>query len=296
MNVNFELYKVFYHSAKFLSFSKAASTLFITQSAISQSIKQLESNLETQLFLRHGRTMELTPDGEILFDHIEQAYNLISAGEKHLYSRQGLHSGELRIGASDTICKYYLLPYIEKFHNLYPGIKLQIINRPSPVIHSLVEKGQVEIGIVNILPTFNNQKLNIIPLIGFKDIFIASEKYLELNCGNISLDELSQYPLISLGKNSTTRIYFNQLVKKHNLNYEPEIELGSIDLIIEMVKIGLGVGFVSDYAAKDQIEDKSLFKINLSDDIPERNLGVVSPAKLPLSAAAKAFTNLLRSD
>jgi DNA-binding transcriptional LysR family regulator len=202
----------------------------------------------------------------------------------------------LRIGASDTICKYYLLPYIKTFHNKYPGIKLQIVNRPSPVVHDLVEKGQVEIGIVNILPSYKNEKLDILPLIKSKDIFIASDKYLELSHGIITLDELIEYPLISLGKNSTTRLYFNQLVKQYDLNYEPEIELGSIDLIIEMVKIGLGIGFVSDYAANEHIENESIFQIKLSAEIPERKLGIVSPAKLPLSAAAKAFTQLLTSD
>lgn len=295
MSVNYELYKVFYHAAKYMNFSKAANDLFITQSAVSQSIKQLETQLNTKLFLRHGRAMQLTNDGDILYKHIQQAYFLISAGEKQLSAHQNLEAGELRIGASDTICKYFLLPYIEAFHKQYPGIKLQIVNRPSPAIHRLVEESQVEIGVVNILPEYTNPKLEVKPVIRFKDIFIASNEYLSLAHGRITLDELSQYPLISLGKNSTTRIYFNKLVKTHRLNYEPEIELGSIDLIIEMVKIGLGVGFVSDYAVKNDIAQGNVFKIQVDARIPERQIGIIHASNLHLSAAGKAFKDLFKA-
>lgn len=293
MNINYELYKVFYYAAKQLNFSKAADDLFITQSAVSQSIKQLENQLETMLFLRHGRNIKLTSDGEVLFKHIEQAYHLITSGEKQIFSNQNLDSGELHIGASDTICKHFLLPYIKQFHSQYPGVKIQIINQPSPMIFNLVEQGRIDIGIVNTLPDYSNTKIKITNLMNFKDIFIASEKYLELSHGNISLDELSSYPLISLGKNSTTRLYFDQLVRSKQLQYEPEIELGSIDLIIEMVEIGLGVGFVSDYASKEQIKNKSVFEIKVDAEIPLRTIGIINASNLPMSSAALAFSDIL---
>ncbi len=190
----------------------------------------------------------------------------------------------------------FLLPYIEAFYNRYPGIKIQIVNRPSPVIHNSVEQGQIELGIVNVLPDYKNRKLKLKPIMEFEDVFIASDRYLELTHGSIRLDELSQYPLISLGKNSTTRLYFNQLVKEHQLDYLPEIELGSIDLIIEMVKIGIGIGFVSEFAAKSEIKKGNLYKINVDAAIPKRRLGIISAQNLPISAAAQAFVDLLEKD
>ena len=115
MDVNYELYKVFYYVASTLSFSEAASQLFISQSAVSQSIKTLEKKLNQTLFIRSTKKVQLTPEGEILLRHIEPAVHLIGRGEAQLMDTSA-GGGQLRIGASDTICRYFLVPYLEKYH------------------------------------------------------------------------------------------------------------------------------------------------------------------------------------
>ena len=122
MDINYELYKVFYHVAVTLSFSEASKQLFISQSAVSQSIKVLEKKLNQTLFIRSTKRVQLTPEGEILFKHIEPAMNLIKQGENQLLEANTLNGGQLRIGASDTICRYYLLPYLNQFHKMYPHV------------------------------------------------------------------------------------------------------------------------------------------------------------------------------
>jgi DNA-binding transcriptional LysR family regulator len=122
MDVNFELYKVFYYVARTLSFSEASKQLFISQSAVSQSIKVLEKKLGQSLFIRSTKRVQLTPEGEILFKHIEPALHLIQKGENQLLESNSLNGGQLRIGASDTICRYFLVPYLKQFHKLFPNV------------------------------------------------------------------------------------------------------------------------------------------------------------------------------
>ena len=116
MDINYELYKVFYYVAISLSFSDASKQLFISQSAVSQSVKVLEKKLGITLFIRSTKRVQLTPEGETLLRHIEPAMNLIKRGEAQIMEASNLGGGQLRIGASDTICRYYLVPFLNKFH------------------------------------------------------------------------------------------------------------------------------------------------------------------------------------
>ena len=149
MDINYELYKVFYHVAITLSFSEASKQLFISQSAVSQSIKVLEKKLNQKLFIRSTKRVQLTPEGEILFKHIEPAMNLIKQGENQLLEAHTLNGGQLRIGASDTICRYYLVPYLNRFHKDYPNIHIKVINHTSIECAKALENGQTDFIIAN---------------------------------------------------------------------------------------------------------------------------------------------------
>ena len=134
MDINYELYKVFYHVASTLSFSEASKQLFISQSAVSQSIKVLEKKLNQTLFIRSTKKVQLTPEGEILLKHVEPAMNLIRQGENQLLDSNSLNGGQLRIGASDTICRYYLVPFLSEFHKRYPNIHIKVTK---PYLHRM---------------------------------------------------------------------------------------------------------------------------------------------------------------
>ena len=131
MDINYELYKVFYHVATSLSFSEASRQLFISQSAVSQSVRTLEKKLNQTLFVRSTKKVQLTPEGEILLRHIEPAIHLIKRGENQLQETSSLGGGQLRIGASDTICRYFLVPYLKQFHKDFPGVHIKVTNQTS---------------------------------------------------------------------------------------------------------------------------------------------------------------------
>jgi DNA-binding transcriptional LysR family regulator len=291
MDVNFELYKVFYYVAKNLSFSKASKKLFISQSAVSQSIKTLEKKLNTKLFYRNTKNITLTGEGKLLYDHIEPAINLINNGRNSIIESHSLTKGKLHIGASDTICKYYLIKYLKQFHEKYPNINIQVTNRTSIKCVNLLKKGEVDLIVTN-LPNINiDSSMSIIPTLEFQDIFIASKKYFELNSKAISFEKLLSYPILMLEKNTTTSMYINELFNNHGYTINPSVELGSIDLLVELAKIGLGISFVPDYCV---IKDETLlFSLNTSPKIPSRQLGIVTNKKFPISITAQRFIDMI---
>ena len=174
MDINYELYKVFYHVAVTLSFSEASKQLFISQSAVSQSIKVLEKKLNQPLFIRSTKKVQLTPEGEILLKHIEPAMNLIKKGENQLLEAHTLNGGQLRIGASDTICRYYLVPYLNRFHKEFPNIHIKVINQTSIECAKFLENGQADFIVANYPNSALAGSMNTRVINEFHDVFVAS--------------------------------------------------------------------------------------------------------------------------
>lgn len=293
MDISFELYKVFYYVARTLSFSEAAQQLFISQSAVSQSIKLLESKINCRLFTRNTKQVRLSQEGEILFKHVEQAFNFIKTGERSLSEVSSFKRGEVRLGASDTICKYYLLPFFKQFNHTYPDIKIKVINRTSPMCIELLQNGSVDVAVVNI-PNPNPEKnLKVKKVRTVQDVFIAGRNYAHLRDKTLDLSELKQYPLLMLEKNSTSRVFFESLMGKNGLEITPEVELGSVDLLIELTKIGLGISFICrEYIGEELLQDE-LFSLKIKQKIPKRDLGILTNSEIPLPPAAEKFVEML---
>lgn len=294
MDINYELYKVFYHVASTLSFSEASKQLFISQSAVSQSIKVLEKKLNQTLFIRSTKRVQLTPEGEILLKHIEPAMNLIKKGENQLLEANTLNGGQLRIGASDTICRYFLVPFLNEFHKMYPNIHIKVTNRTSIECARLLDNGQVDFIITNYPNSGLSNTQNIQVIHDFSDAFVANETYFPLKDRMITLKELQSYPILMLDRKSTTSEFLHSMFQKHQLDLVPEIELSSNDLLIDLAKIGLGIAFVPDFCIPQQ--EENFFILNLEETLPKRQLVVVHNETLPISQAARQFIELLEGN
>ena len=291
MDINYELYKVFYHVAITLSFSEASKQLFISQSAVSQSIKVLEKKLNQKLFIRSTKRVQLTPEGEILFKHIEPAMNLIKQGENQLLEAHTLNGGQLRIGASDTICRYYLVPYLNKFHKQFPHVHIKVTNQTSIACASLLEHGQVDFIVVN-YPNSALSSTHIPRVINeFHDVFVANRQYFPLDGREVSLASLQKYPILMLDRKSTTSEFLHAMFQRSHLDLVPEIELSSNDLLIDLARIGLGIAFVPDFCIPT--DDKDLFVVKLKEELPKRQMVVAYNERMPLSQTAKQCMSML---
>lgn len=291
MDINYELYKVFYHVAVTLSFSEASKQLYISQSAVSQSIKVLEKKLNQPLFIRSTKKVQLTPEGEILLKHIEPAMNLIKKGENQLLEAHTLNGGQLRIGASDTICRYYLVPYLNRFHKEFPGIHIKVINQTSIECARFLDTGQADFIITNYPNSSLAASLNTRVINEFRDVFVASPAAFDLKDKQLTLEELLDYPIMMLDRKSTTSEFLHQVFQKSQLDLVPEIELSSNDLLIDLARIGLGIAFVPDFCIPPQ--DESLFVLKLAQELPSRQMVVTYNENLPVSPAARHFMDML---
>jgi DNA-binding transcriptional LysR family regulator len=291
MALSYELYKVFYQVARDLSFSKAAENLFISQSAVSQNIKNLEKELETELFIRSTKNVQLTEAGELLFEHIEPAFNLIENGEKSIREINALERGEIHLGANDTISKDYLLPYLKEFHQLYPEVQIKITNRTSSTCIELLKQNKVDLIISNLPNPKITEQMEYQEIFSFNDIFIAGAEFEELIKKDIKLEELKNYPLLMLEAKTTTRKFLEKTLTELGIEIEAAVELGSVDLLIEMTKIGLGIALVPEYCLN--LKNQDLFEVKTKEKLPARKLAVVKNRNIPLSRAAEKFLKLL---
>lgn len=291
MDINYELYKVFYYVARTLSFSEASKQLFISQSAVSQSIKVLEKKLGQSLFVRSTKKVQLTPEGEILFKHIEPAMNLIRKGENQLLEANSLNGGQLRIAASDTICRYFLVPYLNSFHSSYPNVHIKVTNSTSIECAHLLENGQVDFIITNYPNSGLSNTLNVRAIREFSDVFVANADHFPLKDKRVTLEELQKYPIMMLDRKSTTSEFLHTLFQKSHLDLVPEIELSSNDLLIDLARIGLGIAFVPDFCIPEG--EKDLYVLKLTETLPKRKLIVAYNETIPISQAARQFIDML---
>lgn len=288
MDINYELYKVFYYVATTLSFSEASKQLFISQSAVSQAIKALEKKLDQTLFIRSTKRVQLTPEGEILLRHVEPAMNLIKRGESQLIDATA-SGGQIRIGASDTICRYFLVPFLKRFHEEFPNAHIKVTNETSLKCVELLETGQVDLIVIN-YPNSNLSNLYSLKKIAiFHDVFVANGSFSELKNRKVSLRELLDYPILMLEKQSTTSEFLHNLFQQRQLDLVPEIELSSNDLLIDLAKIGLGIAFLPDYCVQNKTDD--LFFVEIEEQLPSRQLAIAHNNHIPVSKVTQEFLN-----
>ena len=290
MDTKFDYYKIFYETARFSSFSAAAKHLFISQSAISQCIRQLESDLNTSLFIRSKRGVKLTKEGKLLFQKVESAVQAIKQGETLLKRLHHLESGSLLIAAGDTITRHYLLPYLEKFHEIYPAVRIEMANSYSSRSLELVKEGKAELAFVN-LPVYD-EELIIEPCKEIHDIFVCGADFNAKKSYNY--EDITKEPLILLEENSSSRRYLNEKFKEKKIILNPQIEIAAHELLIHFAAIHLGISCVVEEFSKESLEKKQIKKIDLNPALPPRHIGYAYLKHNPLSLAAKEFLRIIK--
>ncbi len=291
MKVNFELYKVFVKVADSGSLTKAAKELYLSQPAISKSIKQLEEQLGGKLFNRTTKGMELTKEGKMVYDYVKQATELIDMAEYRHSRLKNISTGLVNIGASDTICKGYLLPIIKKYHKLYPDVMFNVTNRTSKETISLLKTGKVDIGFVNLPVT--DSYLDIKPVIKTEDIFVCDGEFKGKINHPLTFEELNEFPLVILETLSNSRQQVDKYIESNGASLKPAIELGSLELVADFARIGYGIGLVTREFVKKDLDEGTLFEVPLVNKLPERNIGLITLKDTNMSFAAQEFVELL---
>ena len=293
MDIDLEYYKMFYYVAKHRSISKGAKELHISQPAVSQGMKHLEQQLGSRLFSRNAKGVSLTPEGDMLYSYVKQGYEAIRTGEEKLKKMISLDEGEIRIGASDMTLQYYLLPFLEEFHQQYPGIKVTVTNAPTPRTLEHLRAGRIEFGIIS-TPFQADQYMKVSFAREIEDIFVAGSKFWEYKNKMMHYKELEALPIICLEDDTSTRKYIDEYLLKNQVVLQPEFELATSDMIVQFATRNLGIGCVVADFAKRGIEEGELFALQFDKKIPKREICVVNDMRIPMSAAATKLLETLR--
>lgn len=292
MVANWEYYKVFYHVAKTGSFTASAKELSVSQSAVSQSVKQLETLLSTPLFRRMAKGVQLTAEGELLFSFIEKGYEQIEMGEKKLSQMLNLELGEIRIGASDMTLRFYLLPFLEKFHESFPEIKVTVTNAPTPETLRFLKEGKIDFGVVS-TPFEEEDGFTSVKVKEIHDTFVAGRKFISYKNKTLDFKELEKLPLIFLEGTTSTRMYMDRFLQENHVMVNPEFELATSDMVVQFAMRSLGVGCVVRDFAKEALDSGLLFELRFNKMIPKRHFCVVTDRTGSLSTAAQRLVEIL---
>lgn len=292
MNINLEYYRIFYYVAKARSFTRAGEELCISQPAVSQAIKLLESSLGSKLFIRIPKGVKLTPEGEVLFTYVQRGYEYILLGEAQFRKMLDLENGEIRIGASDMTLQFYLLPYLEKFHEKFPRIKVTVTNGPTPETLDYLYDGKIDFGVVS-EPFQAKPEIEVVKVREIQDIFIAGSKFNDLKNKILDYKALEELPIICLEHNTSTRKFIDDFLQANEVILKPEFELAMSDIIVKFAQRNLGIGCVVKDFAEEYIKAGKLFELQFNEKLPKRHFCIITGNHNPISTAAKELLGML---
>ncbi len=290
MEQNLSQYRIFYEVAKSGNISRAARELFISQPAISKAIGKLEDSLGTVLFTRNSRGVQLTEEGAVLFEHTRKAFEELSLGEQELRKFKDFHMGHIRIGVSNTLCRFIMLDYLKGFIEKYPHIKITIESQSSTHTLTMLEHQQIDIGLV--AESKAQKMLRFLPVTDIQDIFVATPSYLE----NLRLREGEGADVFSVGnvmlldRENITRRYIDDYMSVNHIIANNLLEVTTMDLLIEFARIGLGIACVIREFVEDDLNAGRLVQVKTDAQIHKRTIGFAyCPARM--SQAVGTFLN-----
>lgn len=292
MNISYEYYRVFYHVAKCGNMTQAAKALESNQPNVTRVIKTLEQNLGCPLFARSHNGVVLTPEGEALYAHVKIAVENILAGEEELVRGKGLQRGTVSIAASEVALHCCLLPVLKTYREAYPGVRIRVFNNSSPQAIETLRSGLADLAIVT-MPKGLPKTLHARKVAEVQEILVAGTAFASLRNRSLTLGELAQYPLVGLAARTATFEFYSGVFAAHGLEFLPMIEAATADQILPMVKSGLGIGFVPEAFAQDDVLSGSVFPVRLETPVPKRTICLLKQENQVLSLAAKELERMV---
>lgn len=287
MNISYDHYKIFYNVAKYKSFTRAAEMMYSNQPNLTRTIKSLEKQLGCTLFQRTNKGVVLTDDGKELYEHISIAFEHIQAGEEAVSARHSMEHGVVSIGATEIALRCCLLPILRRYHQAYPGIRIKILNVSSPQALKLTDSKLVDIAIIT-TPADINSKLIPTKLSALQEVAVCSNNFKIKD--DVTFEELSHYPIISLGAGTSTFDFYFEEFLKRGCNFSPDIEAATADQILPLVQYGLGIGFVPEQFLEAQ---EGIRPLTLKEPLPSREIILVRKKGYSLSLPARELINFI---
>ena len=290
MNISYDHYKIFYNVAKHKSFTRAAEATLCNQPNLTRAVKALERELGCTLFERTNKGVTLTDDGKELYEHISIAFEHIQAGEEAISTKHSLDHGVVSIGATEIALRCFLLPILSRYHQVYPNIRIKILNVSTPQAMKMTETKLVDIAVAT-TPLEVSEKLRTTVLSTLREVPVCSKNFNIKN--EVHFSELALYPIISLGANTSTYDFYLDEFLKNGCTFSPEIEAATADQILPLVKHGLGIGFVPEEFLELENDIRT---INLIEPLATREIVLVRKKGHTLPLPARKLMELINEE
>lgn len=291
--ISYDHYRVFCCAARHHSFSRAAQELMTSQPAVSRSVAALEQQLGCRLFQRTGRGIALTPEGQRLYEATAAGCQALEEAEGLMAAARALEMGAVRIGTTELAMRYVLISAIGQFQRQYPGVKFRVSSHSTAAALESLREGEVDLAVVpapvNVFSSLRQESL-----LSFRDVFIAGTPFFKLKGQTLPLRALEAYPLICLTLDTSSRQFLEQLCRRHGLTVSADMEVTSADLVLPLVREGLGIGFLPQLLAQEAIAAGEVFPLTLQEAVPRRQVCLVTDPSRPRSRAAEGFVTFLR--
>lgn len=294
MIYDFDYYRIFYSAAKHKNITSAANELYLSQPTISRGIQKLEHELGCTLFIRTKQGVELTNEGKLLYQHVDAAFEHLEVAEDKLKQIKDLKHGSIHISATEMTMQYFLLPYLEKFKEDYPDIRIKLsLDLPETLLRHL-KSGLIDLAVFT-TPLSIDETATLTPLMEYEDFLIAGEGFRHLADKQQHLADLIQEPFILMQPGTSARNYIEQYFRDNQVTIRPEYDVSTMPMITPMVQSNMGIGFVPPFYAKDLLAQGMIYKIDLVEKLPPRQICLCTSNTYPQSAACKEFIRCLLS-
>ncbi len=292
MQVSYDHYRIFYYVAKYRSITAAAHALMSNQPNVTRAVKNLEASLGCTLFVRSQRGTTLTAEGERLFEHVKVAFEQLEAGERELLVEQSLQNSSVSVGMSEVALHSVMLPVLESFHRMYPGVRIKLRNDTTPRALAALKKGTIDFAVTTVAEaesdTFTYKRIRRV-----RDTVIYNPSFFRLPKEGVGLRELAELPIISLGGKTETYAIYSRLFAENGLKFSPDTEVETADQILPLVKAGLGIGFIPQVFYEKEAEKDRPTALKLKEKLPERYVCIVKKKDVMLGDAAGELERLL---
>ena len=293
MNTDYNLYKIFLYLFEEKSISKTAQKLYVSQPAISYSLKELENQLGYTLFYRNSKGIEPTLEAKELYSYISTAFNILHDAEEHIKNLNNLNIGCIRIGTPSHIGVFYLANYIADFRKIYPGIRFEIICKSTADMVEMLETRKLDI-IVDTLPINTKKDVTKITLSKMQNCF-AYNKNIMKDVHINKVEDLKDYPLILPSATSSIRLKLDEYMESHNTKLSPILESWTTEIMLEMVREGVGIGYFVKNVIDTQTDKNSFEVLTFDGNLPAIDVCCVYIEDF-LTTATRKFVDLLTSN
>ncbi len=284
MDISYDYYRIFYHVAKYGSISQAAKALNRGQPNITKAMQNLENQLGCKLFVRSSRGVQLTPEGEKLCQHLTIAFEHVVAAEREILAERNLESGTVSIATTEIALHGAVLPALAAFSADYPKVKIKIHYANNRRTLELLKNGMVDFGVLTTCEDAD-ASCRVTIIRRFRELLCIREG--EDCAGDLSV--LWEYPYISCNSDTHTYRDCQSYLASQGLERKPDMEVANVSHVLQLVKAGIGVGFVSEPIAAEWIKNGAIREIPLQCPPLKRELCLIEDKSRSLSIAAKTL-------